>query len=359
MLADLARQWEGRFRVSLSITGTLLEQLEQNAPDVIQLLQELVGTGCCEILGETYNHSLSALYWPEEFAAQVDLHAQKVGALLGVTPTAFRNTELIYSNDVARLVGAMRKSDGSARYVGMLAEGSPQILGSTGSAEHVYAASGVPNFGVLLRNSTLSDDIAFRFSLRSWPHWPLTAEKYAHWLFNGASGSGSANVFIDFETFGEHQWAENGIFQFFRALPGEVFKLDPRAKFLSISQAIAAQQPHAIIDCPNPTSWADASRDISAWRGNAMQMHAGEELYRFGRHLQAQLAGLPPESMEAESLRDLQRTWRRLTTSDHVYYMSTKGAADGQVHSYFRPFDSPYDAYISFVNVLANMRKAK
>ena len=320
------------------------------------LLQDLVRTGQCELLGETSHHSLACLYNPEEFAAQVELHSHRLHALFGTEPSVFRNTELIYSTQVARLAAALKRADGTPRFRGMFAEGTPAVTGDSSdrAVAHLYAPSGVSNFGILVRNSRLSDDIAFRFGLRSWPQWPLTSAKYASWLI-GASQQGLANICIDIETFGEHQWAETGIFQFFRDLPAQVFAQSSSAQFLLPSEALAQHQPNAIIDVPNPTSWADESRDISAWRGNAMQVHALEELYRLGRTINATLLAAADNPTQAEAAREMLRVWRLLTTSDHAYYMSTKGAADGQVHAYFRPFDSPYEAYISYINVLRHM----
>jgi alpha-amylase len=360
MLLDMARQHTGpsAFKCALSITCTLLDQLEQHAPDVLHLLRELVQTGQCELLGETSHHSLASLYNPDEFAAQVELHSQRVRSLFGSEPSVFRNTELIYSTPIARLVASLKRPDGSPRFRGMFAEGTPTLLSQSASParalNQIYAPSGVSNFGLLVRNSRLSDDIAFRFSLRSWPHWPLTADTYASWLID-ASQHGPTSICMDLETFGEHQWAETGIFQFFRQLPASIAAKSSTTRFILPSEALAQHQPQAIIDIPEPCSWADESRDISAWRGNAMQVHALEELYRLGRTITATLLATADDPVQHEAARDMLRTWRLLTTSDHAYYMSTKGAADGQVHAYFRPFDSPYEAYISFVNVLRHM----
>lgn len=352
MLLDLARQWGDRFQVALSVTGTLLEQLEQFAPDVITMVQELVRSGSCELLAETSHHSLTSLFWPEEFIAQVERHERKLASVFGVHPRVFRNTELICSNDIARLVASMKAADGSRRYAGMFAEAATPALAA--ACSKVHAPSGVADFGLLLRNSSLSDDLAFRFGSRPWPHWPLTPAKYASWLIE-ASRHGLADVCIDFETFGEHQWAETGIFRFFRDLPGEVFAQSPETRFLSPSAALASHAPEAVADMPSPTSWADASRDVTAWRGNAMQVHALDELHKLGRAIRESLAIEPADSPRASHLRDMERTWRLLSTSDHFYYMSTKGAADGAVHAYFRAFDSPYEAYIAFMNAIRHL----
>ncbi len=355
MLLDLARRWQGRFKVSLSITGILLEQLERHAPDVIVLLQELVRSGSCELLGETYHHSLASLYWPEEFAHQVEQHGEKVRALFGVEPGFFRNTELIHSDDIAAMVASLRRPDGSTRFRGLFTEAATPDLAAPGGCGKVYAPAGSPSLRLLVRNPGLSDDVAFRFGNKSWEHWPLTAEKYAAWLIHAAR-HGLATVCMDFETFGEHQWAETGIFRFMHELPGEVFRQSDEATFLTPTQAIEAPAA-AVASVPRPVSWADAARDLSAWRGNAMQVHALDEAFRLGRRLHAMLAGEPRESQRAETLRGLMRTWRSLTTSDHFYYMSTKGDADGAVHAYFRAFESPYDACIAYMNVLKDLER--
>lgn len=356
MLLDLARRWNGRFKVAMSITGVLLEQLERHAPDVIVLLQELVRSGACELLGETYHHSLASLYWPEEFVQQVEQHGAKVRALFGVEPRTFRNTELIHSDDIASLVASMRRPDGTARFHGLFTEAATPDLAAPGASGRLHSPAGAPSLRLLVRHPTLSDDVAFRFNARNWEHWPLTAEKYAAWLIDASRG-GLATVCMDFETFGEHQWAETGIFRFMHDLPGEVFRQHAEATFLTPSQAIETHPATAVASVPRPVSWADASRDLSAWRGNAMQAHALEEAYRLGRRLHAMLATEPRESIRAESLRGLMRTWRWLTTSDHFYYMSTKGDADGSVHAYFRAFESPYDACIAYMNVLKDLER--
>ncbi len=356
LLVDLARRWNGRFKVALSVTGVLLEQFERHAPDVIVLLQELVRSGCCELLGETYHHSLASLYWPEEFVQQVEQHGEKVRAVFGVEPRFFRNTELIHSDEIAAMVAALRRPDGAARFHGLFTEAATPDLAAPGACGKVYAPAGSPSLRLLVRHPGLSDDVAFRFGARNWEHWPLTAEKYASWLID-ASRHGPATVCMDFETFGEHQWAETGIFRFMHDLPGEVFRQSDQARFLTPSEAIESHPATAVASVPRPTSWADASRDLSAWRGNAMQAHALEEAFRLGRRLHATLATEPRESARAETLRGLMRTWRLLTTSDHFYYMSTKGDADGAVHAYFRSFESPYDACIAYMNVLKDLEK--
>jgi len=330
LLTELVRRSEGRFKFALSLSGTVLEQLEQWAPRALAAFQEVVSTGGVEILGETYHHSLSALVEPDEFRAQVSRHAETVLRLLGCRPTVFRNTELIYDDAIAPLVRRLG-------YNAMLVEGAERALGWR-SPNYVYEAASAPGLKLLPRNYRLSDDVGFRFSNHDWDGWPLTAEKYASWL--AASGGTSAHLFLDYETLGEHQWAETGIFDFLRHLPAEL----ERQGIRTVHPAELAGRPAVgTLSYPTATSWADIERDTSAWLGNRMQRAAHERLYRVGR---AVLAAGDPARVEA---------WRRLTTSDHCYYMCTKWFADGDVHKYFNPYESPYDGFVAFMNVLTDL----
>jgi alpha-amylase len=329
----------GGFRFAFSFSGVVLDQFEAFAPEVLDLLKELVGTGCVEVLSETYHHSLSFIYSRDEFRRQVEQHRRRVEGLFGVTPRVFRNTELIYNNDVAQVVAHMG-------YDAILAEGADQALG-TRSPNLLYRPPSTNQIKVLVRNYRLSDDVAFRFSNRSWAQWPLTADKFAQWVeqVNGGGGK-NVNLFMDFETFGEHQWAETGIFDFLRHMPGKV--LASGNTFLTPTQVMERYPSEGdgaggVIDVPNMTSWADSERDVSAWLGNAMQSNAMHELYKLEQAVK--------ESGDARLLED----WRRLSTSDHCYYMSTKYWSDGEVHKYFNPYESPYDAYINYMNVLDNI----
>jgi alpha-amylase len=335
VMLETIRRHDGRFRISYSLTGSILEQCQQHAPEVIETLQQLNATGCVEFLDETFYHSLSFLYSREEFRTQVELHRKKIKELFGQEPRVFRNTELIYNNDLAHFISHMG-------YDGIITEGADHILGHR-SPNYVYHPPHAPRLKLLLRNYRLSDDIAFRFSNRAWEQWPLTAEKFARWV-NQINGNGFlCNLFIDYETFGEHQWADTGIFDFLRHLPGEVLK-HPDNNFLTPSQAIDRYDAAGEVDVPHMISWADTERDLSAWLGNAMQSNALHELYK--------LEGPLREKGDAELLND----WRNLTTSDHFYYMCTKYWADGEVHKYFNPYESPYDSYINFMNVLDNVQ---
>lgn len=335
LMLALVRRFEGRFRLAYSISGVALEQLERFVPEVIDTFHELNATGCVEFLAETYYHSLAFLYSREEFRTQVDLHRQKIRALFGQEPRVFRNTELIYNNDLGHFVAHMG-------YDGCLAEGADQVLGHR-SPNFLYRPPHSPNLKLLLRNYRLSDDIAFRFSNRAWEQWPLTADKFGRWV-NQANGNGVVvNLFMDYETLGEHQWAETGIFDFIEHLPAQILRHKDN-DFITPSLALDRYQPVDDLDVPHMISWADTERDLSAWLGNAMQSNALHELFK--------LEGPLRERGDEELLND----WRRLTASDHFYYMCTKYWADGDVHRYFSPYESPYDSYINFMNVLDNVQ---
>ena len=335
MMLDLIRQHDGRFRISYSISGAALEQIQQYAPEVLDSFHQLNQTGCVEFLAETYYHSLAFLYTREEFRTQVEMHRALIRKLFGQEPRVFRNTELIYNNDLAHFVSHMG-------YDGIVTEGADHILGHR-SPNFVYRPPHAPKLKLLLRNYRLSDDITFRFSNKSWEQWPLTADKFARWV-NQINGNGQlCNLFMDYETFGEHQWAETGIFDFMRQVPGEILKTREN-DFLTPGQIIDRDDSVGEIDVPHMISWADTERDLSAWLGNAMQSNALHALYN--------LEGPLKEKGDEQLLTD----WRKITTSDHFYYMCTKHWADGDVHKYFSPYESPYDSYINFMNVLDNVR---
>lgn len=339
ILLELIQRYEGRFRLAFSLTGVIVEQLQQHCPQVIELFQQLAATGCVEFLSETYHHSLAFLYSRDEFKIQVDLHTQMIQKLFNQTPKVFRNTELIYNNELAHYVA------GWGKYLGMLAEGADHILGSR-SPNVLYHPPDRPDFKLLLKNYRLSDDIAFRFSNRAWSEWPLTAEKFASWI-NRINDQGGVvcNLFMDYETFGEHQWAETGIFDFLKQLPQAIFDAGPN-DFKTPSECMQAYPAQDEFDAPHMISWADTERDLSAWIGNAMQSSALHELYKLEAPAKA-AAAKDPSILE---------DWRRLSSSDHFYYMCTKYFANGEVHKYFNPYESPYDSYINYMNVLDNLR---
>ncbi|MCX7982543.1 MAG: glycoside hydrolase family 57 protein [Syntrophales bacterium] len=331
LMLELIEKHRGKFRLSFSMSGIVLEQLLRWRPDVLESFVKLAKTGAVEFLGETYYHSLASLYSLAEFRKQVMLHQAAMERHFAFVPRVFRNTELIYCNSLAAEVEKMG-------FVAMLAEGADRILGWR-SPNYVYRATAADKLRVLLRNYRLSDDVAFRFSESSWPEYPLLADKYANWINQAAQNSQTVNLFMDYETFGEHQWAETGIFEFLRALPEEVLKL-PEMEFLTPSEVVEKYEPVGELDVPDPMSWADMERDLSAWIGNHMQNDAIRTVY-----------GLESEVL-GRGDGELLETWRRLQTSDYFYYMCTKWFADGDVHKYFNPYPSPYEAYINYMNIL-------
>jgi alpha-amylase len=324
------------FRAAYSLSGVILEQLEAYLPDVLESFRALVRTGRVEILGETYHHSLAFLHSRDEFRRQVALHMYKVKQVFGVRPQIFRNTELIYSNDVAREVEDLG-------FRGILAEGADKLLGWR-SPDFVYRPASAKNLGLLLKNYRLSDDIAFRFSSRQWKDWPLTADKFAKWVSEVNGNGTNVNLFMDYETFGEHQWTETGIFEFLRHMPAEILKR-PDNDFATPSEVIDRYQPIGEIDVPDFVSWADIDRDLSAWQGNPLQDSALRSLYELEK----------PVFESGDPL--LIDDWSKLQTSDHFYYMCTKWFADGDVHAYFNPYETPYDAFATYMNVIQDLKR--
>ena len=332
MLADLLDEIGNEFKIAFSLTGVFLEQCRKYSPEVLESFKRLADTGNVEFLGETYYHSLAALFSLEEFEVQVELHRSLMEDLMNQTPRVFRNTEAMYSNDIARSIQDLG-------YRGIVAEGHEKILGWR-SPNYLYKPEGCEEIVVLLRNYRLSDDIGFRFSERQWARYPLTADKYARWL--SACEGDCVNIFIDFETFGEHQWEDTGIFDFLRVLPHEILKYE-NLDFKTPSETIASYKPVGVIDVLDVISWADTQRDTSAWLGNDMQRYA----FRRMAQLDEPVRKNP----------DLLDVWRLLQTSDHFYYICTKWFADGDVHKYFNPYDSPYDAFINYMNVLQDLQE--
>lgn len=323
------------FKVSLSITGTFIEQAEKWAPDVIESFQRLVATGQVEIIAETYYHSLAFFYSRDEFVRQVESHKQKIRELFGVETQVFRNTELSYNDELAQW------ADGYG-FKGILAEGWDPIL-EWRSPNHVYRPHGTENISLLLKNYKLSDDLAFRFSNKAWEQFPLTADTYTEWANASIAESSLINLFMDYETFGEHQWADTGIFEFFDSFVGKWLS-NPENTFYTASEAIDAHQPVGTISMPHTVTWADSERDLTAWLGNSMQQEAMRYLY-----------ALEEDILRTNNI-DLIADWRKLQTSDHTYYMCTKWFTDGDVHAYFSPYDSPYDAFLYFMNALRDVR---
>lgn len=335
LLLKLINQYDGRFKIAYSITGVVLDQLERYAPEVLSTFHALAETDCVEFLTETYYHSLSFLYSREEFFEQVKMHQDRINGLFGQMPRVFRNTELIYNNELADAVGEMG-------FEGIVCEGADHILGFR-SPNYVYYPPSQNGIKMLLKNYRLSDDIAFRFSNQDWQEWPLTAPKFAKWVSDVNGNGNTVNLFMDYETLGEHQWEDTGIFEFLEHLPNEILQ-HPDNDFKTPSEVIDNYDAVGEINVPYMISWADMERDLSAWLGNAMQSNSLHELYSIEQQVKA--------TQDLQIISD----WRRLQTSDHFYYMCTKWFEDGDVHKYFNPYDSPYDSYINFMNVLDNLR---
>ncbi len=334
LLLDLIKSSNGKFRCTFSITGIAIEQFKLFAPDVLKSFKALAKTGCVEFLAETYSHSLAALANEDEFKSEVKRHSDMIKAEFGVEPTAFRNTELIYSDTIAETVAAMG-------YKTMLAEGARHVMGWK-SPNFVYASALNQKLRLMLRNYKFADDIAFRFSNSGWDQYPLTAEKYVGWLRDSQEAQGDViNLFMDYETFGEHQKANTGIFDFMKAMPMQVVESGD-LEFATVSEAAQKTQPVGVLHSPHVMSWADEERDVTAWLGNDLQNEAFAKIY-----------GLR-DKVIALSDPNFDYVWRFMQTSDHFYYMATKWLSDGDVHSYFNPYDSAYDAFINFMNILAD-----
>ena len=331
-LLKMIDESNGAFRCALSITGTALEQFEQYVPEFIDLLKKLADTGKVEFLAETYAHSLSSLADPDEFAAQVKAHDDKIFELFGVRPKVFRNTELIYCDELAPQILEMG-------YKGAITEGAKHILGWK-SPNYVYSAASAPKLKLLLKNSKLSDDIAFRFSNPEWDAYPLTADKYIDWIANTPPDEQIINLFMNLETFGELQGRDTGIFQFLEALPR--FAKERGIDFWTPSEAVSKLKPVGELSVVHPISWADEARDTSAWLGNKLQHEAFNKLYSVA------------ERVRLCDDRRLKQDWYYLQASDHFFYMATKNFADGAVHSHFSPYETPFQAFTNYMNVLAD-----
>lgn len=335
LLLEMISQHKGKFKVAFSVSGIAIDQFKLYAPDVLDSFRALAETGQVEFLAETYAHSLASMKDREEFAQQVQDHKALVKEQFGLEPRVFRNTELIYSDEIGAAVYKMG-------FRAMLTEGAKHVLGWK-SPNYLYCNAIEPRLKVLLKNFKLSDDIAFRFSNKGWSDYPLTAEKFAGWLKALPAAEETVNLFMDYETFGEHQWAETGIFEFLKALPDAVFK-KTKYTFSTPSEVAKNLQVVSAVHVPNPISWADEERDLSAWLGNEMQKEAFNKLY--------ELKDRVYESNDRELLLD----FKYLQVSDHFYYMSTKFFSDGEVHSYFNPYSTPYEAFINYMNVLSDFK---
>lgn len=333
LLLKLIKENKGAFRVSFSLTGIAVEQFKAYAPEVLESFKALVATGCVELLGETYSHSLAALSSKKDFEDQVKKHTKMLREEFGVKPKAFRNTELIYSDEIGEMVAGMG-------FKTMLAEGAKHILGWK-TPNYVYAAAQDQTLRLLLRNYKLSDDIAFRFSNQGWEEYPLTAGKFASWVKD--SEGEVVNLFMDYETFGEHQKAATGIFDFVKELPKALLSIG-EVEFNTVSEASQKYQPVSVLYCPHAMSWADEERDVTAWLGNDLQNEAFGKLYEL------------KDKIKSLGNSDFDYVWNFMQTSDHFYYMATKWLSDGDIHSYFNPYGSSYEAFINYMNVLSDFQ---
>ena len=330
LMLDLIGQYKGKFKIAYSISGSALEQFQRFAPEVIDSFKALAATGKVEFLAETYYHSLASLASESEFRHQVQKHSALIEELFGVKPVTFRNTELIYSNGIGEMVYDMG-------YKTMLTEGARHIMGWQ-SPNYVYTGETQPKLKLLLRNYTLSDDIAFRFNQNK-----VTAEQYVGWMKESAKEGDIVNLFMDYETFGEHQSVETGIFDFMKALPAAVLK-DGTFGFATPSEVAKKYKPVSDIAVEDPISWADEERDVTAWLGNELQSEAFKKVYAM------------TEKLAIVNDEDLYADWGHLQESDHFYYMCTKFFSDGEVHKYFNPYDTPYEAFINYMNVISDFQ---
>jgi alpha-amylase len=333
LLLKLINKHGDKFKIAFSLSGLALDQFELYAPEVLDSFKRLAATGNVEFLGETYAHSLVSLKNKEDFIEQIHLHGEKIEKYFGVKPSVFRNTELIYADEIGATVADLG-------FKGMLMEGAKHVLGWK-SPNYLYCNSINPKLKLLPRNFKLSDDIAFRFSNKGWSEYPLTADKFVDWINKVDERENTINLFMDYETFGEHQWAESGIFNFLEALPSTILEKS-KYSFHTPTEIIKKFQPVGALNSVYPTSWADEERDVTAWLGNDLQQESFNKLYSLAEKIK--------KTNDPRLLKD----WAYLQTSDHFYYMCTKFFSDGAVHSYFNPYDSPYDAFINYMNILSD-----
>ncbi len=333
LLLELIETYGKKVKFAFSVSGSVIEQMEKYAPEALDSFRQLAKTGCVEFLAETYSHSLASLTSPSEFEKQVKLHSALVQKYFGKKPKCFRNTELIYSDEIGAKVAKMG-------FTSMLTEGARHILGWK-SPNYIYSNAINPKLNLLLRNFNLSDDIAFRFSDRSWAKWPVNVDKYIDWINDSLKDGEVLNLFMDYETFGEHQSASTGIFDFFRALPEAILSRTD-FEFCTPSEVVKKHQPVSALNVPFAISWADEERDTTAWLGNELQNEAFSKLYEL------------EDKVIAADDEQLSKDYLKLQESDHFYYMCTKFFSDGVVHNYFNPYDTPYEAFINYMNVLSD-----
>jgi alpha-amylase len=337
VILELIRKHGGSFKVSYGMSGLFLEQLRKSRKKVIDSFRRLADTGCVEFLGCTYYHSLAFLYSRREFEDQVRLQRELMEDLCGEAPVSFQNTGLIYNDDLAKALEKMG-------FHAVLSEGAERIL--DGRSPHVvYRPKGCRRIGLLLRNDRLSDDISFRFSDRTWPEHPLTAEKYAGWVHQVKEKNAVVNILVDYETFGEHQWAETGIFEFLKALPREILK-NPDFRFSTPAEVVKEEKPAGELSVPDFISWMGDEKDLTAWRGNHLQKDALGALYGLARRVRL------------KKDKRLTEAWRSLQAADHFYYMGNQWHEAGELTRSLNPYPSPYDAYINYMNILTDFSNA-
>jgi len=329
MLLDLINEYKGKFKVAFSLSGAVLEQLEIFVPEVIDGFKELAKTGCAEFIAETYNHSLASLKDPEEFKNQVKVHSEKIQTLFEQKPKVFRNTELIYSDDIAQLVYEMG-------YKAMLVEGAKHVLGWK-SPNYMYSSAACPRLKLLVRNMKYSDDISFRFSNYNWSDYPLVSDKLVNWIAATPDSEQIINIWMNYEVLGSLQPKETGIFEFFKAIPR--FAIAKGIGFSMPSEVINVLKPIGELSVPYPCSWSGEEKDISPWMGNKLQQEAISKLYGIG------------ERVRMTRDRRLLQDWNYLQASDHFNFMSTKLFPGPSVYS---PYENAYDAFNNYMNVLSD-----
>ncbi len=332
MMLDLINQYKGQFKIAFSISGTALDQMEIYTPEVMDGLKELSRTGCVEFLTETYAHSLACMEDPLEFKNQIKHHSERIEMLFGQKPKVVRNSELIYSDEIGNMVYEMG-------YDKMITEGARHVMGWK-SPNYVYQSVEQPKLNLLLKNTQFSEDISFRFSDFSWKEYPLTADKFVSWIANTSPQEEIFNIFINYEVFGNMHPSHTGIFEFMKAIPH--YALEKEIGFATPSEIFEKHKPVGKVSVPNPISWEGEERDLSAWLGNTLQTGAFETLYKVG------------ERVRLSNDRGLKKDWLYLQTSDHFHYMSTKHFSTGSAQSNFSPYQSPYDAFNNYMNVLSD-----
>lgn len=335
MLLELFNVLEGKLKVSFSISGIVLEQLELYAPEVIDSFQKLAKTGCVEFVSETFSHTLASLVDPEVFKVQVKMHKQKIIGLFRQKPVAFINTEMIYSDQIGEHIANLGFNT-------VLTEGPKHILGWK-SPNYLYVNALNPRLKVLMRNFKLSDDISFRFSDAGWAEFPLTAEKFLDWISGTSPNEEVFNLFMNYETFGKRQTTESGVFEFFKSLSQQVVACST-LKFSTPSEIAEELQPVSAVSVPKAISWADEERDITPWIGNAMQKEAFKKLYALSRKI------------ERCNYNDLLNDWNYLQSSDHFLFMSTKFNLQSNSLKLNNPYDSPYEAFMNYMNILSDFK---